>query len=212
MQMRAVDTGYREWRRQARSRGLQELQERSAALWERTALFRVHEHWSIPGLFQTRAYALASMEYWTRLLDLPGDPVAAADARFRRQRILRQAGHRFIFLLSEQVLYARVGSDDVMAEQLDRVITVMALPNVSIGIIPFAAGIDSRTQTAFSIFDESLVRVETLTAGLDISRPEEITLYATVFEQMRVAAVFGRTAKALITKAREELLQHPATS
>jgi hypothetical protein len=58
-----------------------------------------------------------------------------------------------------------------MVEQLDRVLGVMALTNVSIGITPAIAGLGAHTQTAFWIFDDNLVKVETLTAALDITRP-----------------------------------------
>jgi hypothetical protein len=93
-----------------------------------------------------------------------------------------------------------------MIEQLDRVLGVMALKNVSIGIIPASTGLGAHTQTAFWIFDEDLVKVETLTAALDITRPDEIEIYVTVFDQMRRAARYGRSARSLILKARDELL------
>ena len=83
----------------------------------------------------------------------------------------------------------------------------MALTNVSIGIIPAAAGLGAHTQTAFWIFDKDLVKVETLTAALDITRPDEIEIYVTVFDQMQGAARYGRSAKTLILRARDELLQ-----
>ena len=51
------------------------------------------------------------------------------------------------------------------------------------------------------------MKVETLTAALDITRPDEIEIYVTVFGQMRKAARYGRSARALILKARDELLK-----
>lgn len=205
-QARAVDSMYREWKRQARS-GLRRLQETIEPLYERTKLFRIHEHWSIPGLLQTAAYSTESMAYWASLLDLPDDRDAATAARLDRQRVLRSGNHRFQFLLAEQTLRTRIGTAEDMVEQLDRVLGVMTLPNVSIGIIPAAAGLGAHTQTAFWIFDNDLVKVETLTAALDITRPDEIEIYVTMFDQMRQAAKFRANAKALIIKARDELLQ-----
>ncbi|HCU97296.1 MAG TPA: XRE family transcriptional regulator [Actinobacteria bacterium] len=205
-QARAVDSMYREWKRQARS-GLRRLQETIEPLYERTRLFRIHEHWSIPGLLQTAAYSTESMAYWASLLDLPDDRDAATAARLDRQRVLRSGNHRFQFLLAEQTLRTRIGTAEDMVEQLDRVLGVMTLPNVSIGIIPATAGLGAHTQTAFWIFDNDLVKVETLTAALDITRPDEIEIYVTMFDQMRQAAKFRANAKALIIKARDELLQ-----
>ena len=205
-QARAADSLYREWKRQARS-GLRRLQETIGPLYEQTRLFRVHEHWSIPGLLQTAAYSTESMAYWSRLLKLPDDRTAATAARLERQRVLRSGDHQFVFLLGEQTLRTRIGTAEIMVEQLNRVLGVMALTNVSIGIIPATAGLGAHTQTAFWIFDDNLVKVETLTAALDITRPDEIEIYVTVFEQMRRAARYGRSARALILKARDELLQ-----
>ncbi|GAA4235756.1 helix-turn-helix transcriptional regulator [Actinomadura meridiana] len=210
-QARAVETMYREWRKQARS-GLRRLQEAIEPLYARTTLFRVHEHWSIPGLLQTSTYSTESMAYWARLLDLPDDREAATAARLMRQRILRNGDHRFAFLLAEQALRSRIGSVETMLEQLDRVIAAMALPNVSIGIIPASAGMGAHTQTAFWIFDDELVKVETLTAALDITRAEEIAIYATVFAEMRHAALLGDDARELILQVRDEMLQQSATS
>ena len=205
-QARAADSLYREWKRQARS-GLRRLQETIGPLYEQTRLFRVHEHWSIPGLLQTAAYSAESMTYWSRLLKLPDDRQAATSARLERQRVLRSGDHQFVFLLAEQTLYTRIGTVETMVEQLDRILGVMTLANVSIGIIPSAAGLGAHTQTAFWIFDDDLVKVETLTAALDITRPDEIEIYGTVFGQMQQAAKYGRDARALILKARDELLQ-----
>ena len=211
-QMRAVDTLYRDYRHAAR-RGLRQLQEPWIALYERTTYFRVHEHWVVPGLIQTEAYSMAVMAHWRDVMSLPEDDTEAANAiRMNRQRILRLGDRRFVFLLAEQVLYSRVPSAPAMLDQLDRLAEVMRLPRVSLGVIPATSGLDGHSQTSFWIFDESLIQVETLTTGLDITRPEEIELYLAAFERMRRTAVFGRNAKALIGRARDELLQQPSAS
>jgi transcriptional regulator with XRE-family HTH domain len=205
-QARAADSMYREWKRQART-GLRRLQESIEPLYERTKLFRIHEHWSIPGLLQTAAYSNASMAYWAALLDLPDDGEAATEARLELQRIMRSGHRRFDFLLAEQTLRTHIGTTEIMVEQLDRLLGVMSLVNTSIGIIPATAGLGAHTQTAFWIFDDNLVKVETLTAALDITRFDEIEIYATVFQQMRGQAKFGTAAKGIIIRARDELLQ-----
>lgn len=204
-QARAADSLYREWKRQARS-GLRRLQESIGPLYERTRLFRNHEHWSIPGLLQTAAYSAESMAYWSQLLKLPDDHAAATTERLERQRVLRTGDHQFVFLMAEQVLRTRIGTAEIMIEQLDRLLGIMTLRNVSIGIIPATAGLGAHTQTSFWIFDKDLVEVETLTAALDVTRPDEIEIYETVFSQMQRLAKYGRNARELILKARDELL------
>jgi transcriptional regulator with XRE-family HTH domain len=207
-QARAVDTAYRDWRREMRA-GLRRIQEQHATLYQRTKYFRIHEHWVVPGLLQTPDYSLAIMAYRVRSMGVPDDSVAANAVRMERQKVLREGDRRFAFLLAEQVLYSRVPSAAAMVKQLDRIVSAMGLPRVSLGIIPATAGMGAHSQTSFWIFDDSLVQIETLSAGLDITRSDEIELYAAEFETMRQAAVFGRNAKALIAKARYELLQQP---
>jgi transcriptional regulator with XRE-family HTH domain len=208
-QMRAVDTLYRDYRHAARH-GLRHIQLSSVALYERTKLFRVHEHWIVPGLFQTEEYSRAMLSYRVQLMGLPDDIDAANAIRMDRQRVLHEGDRRFAFLLAEQVLYSQVPSASGMVEQLDRMVDVMGLPRVSLGIIPATSGMGAHTQNSFWIFDDSLVQVETLTAGLDITRPEEIESYLATFERMRQAAALGRNAKALIAKARREFEQQAA--
>ncbi|MBB5874359.1 hypothetical protein F4553_007793 [Allocatelliglobosispora scoriae] len=142
---------------------------------------------------------------------LPEDDVETANAiRMQRQRVLYEGDRRFVFLLAEQVLYSQVPSASGMVEQLDRMVEVMGLPRVSLGIIPATCGMGAHTQNSFWMFDDTLVQVETLTAGLDITRPEEIESYLVAFERMRQAAALGRNARALIAKARHEFLQQAA--
>src|SRR5260370_18477678 len=113
------------------------------------------------------------MQYWARLLDLPDDQHAATAARLERQRVLRTGNHTFVFLLAEQVLRTRIGSAETMIEQLDRILASIAMANVSLGIIPPAAGLGAHTPPAFWIFDVAPVKVETLAAALHISPPGE---------------------------------------
>ena len=51
------------------------------------------------------------------------------------------------------------------------------------------------------MFDETRVQVETVSAGLDITQPAEISLYAQVFDLLQRSAVYGRGARELIRRA-----------
>jgi hypothetical protein len=92
-----------------------------------------------------------------------------------------------------------------MAGQLDRLLAVMSLPRVSLGIIPATGKRDSWTESNFWIFDDSRVHVETASARLTITQRREITLYARLFERLQRSAVYGRDARALITRALDVL-------
>jgi hypothetical protein len=174
---------YHEYRRQMQA-GLKHLQESSVPLYERTSLFRIYENTVVPGLFTTAEYGAAIFRFWSDFMDLPDDVDAAVEARMDRQRVLYTGDRRFLVVIEEQVFRTRVGDADVMAGQLDRLLAVMSLPRVSMGIIPSAGERHSLTQGSFWLFDDSRVRVETVSASMTITQPRDIALYARVFERL----------------------------
>jgi hypothetical protein len=123
---------YLEWRRQTRA-GMKHLMQAAVPLYERTKLFRIYEHYVIPGLFQTAEYSAAILAYFVKFLEIPDDIDAAVEARMERQRVIYSGDRRFVVVLAEEAVRARVGSIDTMAGQLDRVLAVMSLPRVSLG-------------------------------------------------------------------------------
>jgi hypothetical protein len=46
------------------------------------------------------------------------------------------------------------------------------------------------------------VKIETISAGLDIVQPREVVLYSRTFEQRQRSAVYGREARELVASAR----------
>lgn len=81
----------------------------------------------------------------------------------------------------------------------------MALPNISLGIIPLMTERAAVASTGFWIFDDELVAVETPTANIQITQPAECTLYARMFEELKRSAVHGRRARRLILDALADL-------
>jgi len=198
--VRHIEAMYHEYRRQMQA-GLKHLQESSVPLYEQTALFRVYDNTVVPGLFTTAEYAAALFRFWIGFMGLADDVDAAVEARMERQRVLYTGERRFLVVLEEQVLRTRVGDADVMAGQLDRLLAVMSLPRVRIGIIPATGERHSLTQGSFWMFDDSRVRIETVSASLTITQPRDITLYARVFEMLQQSAVYGREARLLVGRA-----------
>jgi hypothetical protein len=94
------------------------------------------EHRVDPGLFQTAEYSAAMLSYFVDFLEAPDDVEQAVEARMERQRVIYTGDRRFVVVVEEQVLRARVGTVDTMAGQLDRVLGIMSLPRVSLGVIP----------------------------------------------------------------------------
>jgi transcriptional regulator with XRE-family HTH domain len=203
---RSIDAMYTEWRRQMRA-GMKHFQDSWRPLYEQTLLFRVYETTFIPGLLNTAGYASAILRFWAGLMTLPAGIEAAVAARMDRQNVLYSAERRFVFVIEEQALRTRVGGTEVMAGQLDRLLALMSLPAISLGVIPAAAPRHALAQGSFWIFDDTRVQVETVSAGLDITQPAEISLYTQVFDLLHRSAVHGQGARHLIRRALADLSQ-----
>jgi hypothetical protein len=197
---------YREWRHQIRS-GLKDFQDSRVRFYRDTRLFRVYSSTLVPGLLQTEGYASAVLGIAARVDGLPIDDSAeAARARVERSRVIHEPGHRFIFLIEEAVLRHQLGDTEVMAAQLGYLLTAGALPAVSLGIIPMATRERTRwPEETFHIFDDKLVKVELISAGVTITQPSEISQYLKAFEELRRMAVYGPEARPLILKAIDAL-------
>ncbi|MGX7757551.1 DUF5753 domain-containing protein [Streptomyces angustmyceticus] len=200
------DSTYTEWRHQVRD-GLAPLQNSLAPLFEETRLFRIYSSTLVPGLLQTEGYAAAVLRAVVgELPELPfDDSAAAARARVERSLIVHDPERRFVLLIEEAVLYHQLGDTEVMAAQLDYLLTGEALPSVSLGVIPTAHERAHLPQETFHVYDDDLVSVELVPAKVNITQPSEIALYLRAFEQLRSMAVYGAEARALIRKAIEGL-------
>jgi transcriptional regulator with XRE-family HTH domain len=202
---RAVESAYLEFRRQARAGMKRVLGAHTLQRYQRTGLFRIYEHNVIPGLFQTAAYSAAMLSFWIGFLEVANDIDAAVTSRMDRQRVIYQRGKRFEVVLEEQALRTWFGTAEVQAGQLGRLLEVMSMPTVSFGIIPMMTERTAVASAGFWIFDSSLVALETPTASVEVTRPQEIELYARMFEHLQAPAFYGSAARALIIKALGEL-------
>jgi transcriptional regulator with XRE-family HTH domain len=202
---RAVQSAYLEFRRQARAGMKRVLGPHTLPLYERTSLFRIYEHNVVPGLFQTAAYCAAMLSFWFGFLDAPGDLDSAVEARMQRQRVIYQAGKQFGVVLEEQALRTWFGTAEIQAGQLGRLLEVMSIPTVSLGIIPMMTERTAVASAGFWIFDNSLVALETPTASIEVTRPQEIDLYSRMFGHLKASALHGAAARALIIRALGEL-------
>jgi hypothetical protein len=89
-----------------------------------------------------------------------------------------------------------------MAGQLGQVLNVISQPNVRLGIIPFTASQRGMwTLEAFTVFDDSRVHVELLSAQVTVTVPGEVVVYLRAFDRLADLAVYGAEARALISDA-----------
>jgi transcriptional regulator with XRE-family HTH domain len=201
---RAADSMYVQWGRRERT-GLRRLQESYVPLWERTRHFRFYYSDVIPGLLQTPPYAKALLSAITEFRGIPDDVEAAVRARTARTSVLREGDRRFAFLLEEAVLRFRIGSAEVMADQLRHLLFVMSLPSVSVGVIPFGVVRTMWPVETFDLLDDQMVQIELLTAAVNNPMPGEIADYVKAFAELSQLAVFGAGARRLISSAIDSL-------
>lgn len=195
---RSVESAYLEWARQSRA-GMRRLGDlHSVATYRRTTTFRIHEPVLMPGIFQTEAYIRRMLAFWYAFLDAPDDTEATVAMKNERTAIALTPGKRIAAVLGEQALRTRRGTSAEHADQLNHLLKLMRLPFVSVGIIPADAQRTAIASIGFWIFDNNAVALETPTAAIKVTRPKEIALYATLFDQLRAEAVHGRKARQLI--------------
>jgi transcriptional regulator with XRE-family HTH domain len=205
--LRTVESAYLEFRRQSRAGMKRVLGAHTLKRYEHTRLFRIYEHNVIPGLFQTAEYSAAMLDFWIRFLDTPNDVDDAVAIRNQRQHVLRKPDKRFMTLLEEQALRTWFGTAETQAGQLGRLLELMAQPNIVLGVIPLMTERPAVASTGFWIFDNTLVALETPTASIEVTQPNEIQLYTRMFDTLATTAVYGREARNLIIKTLNELDQ-----
>jgi transcriptional regulator with XRE-family HTH domain len=202
--VRSIETQFAEWRRIIRG-GIRRRQQASAAVYERTRLFRIYEPAVVPGLLQTHEYAVAVLSTSINFFRVPDDAEESATARLERQQVLTHGDRHFHMLLGEQSLHTNVGGNEVMAGQLDHLLKSLRLPRLRLGIIPMDAPYRVPLNNGFWIMDEALVQFDTYSAELSLVRPDEIALYGRAFERLAALAVYGAEARATIARTLDTL-------
>ncbi len=168
------------------------------------ARLRQYEETLIPGLLQTRQYALGLAR-----LDQPSigeaDRERSVEVRLQRQGLLTRRlpqPPRLEAVLSEAVLRRTVGSRKVMAEQLTHLLSAAELPCVSIRVLPFAAGAHSgavagsfvildfpATNGGRTVPEPSVAYSESLTGALYLDKPDELAAYQGVWRSLERQAL-----------------------
>lgn len=187
--------------------GLRQAQASVRPIYERSRHIRAYQSRTFPGLIQTSSFTRSRLEQ-VRIRDgVQVDDVAAAvQERMDRQRVLREGGRRFVFLLEEAVLHYRLVEPAIHAEQLEHLYEVMRLPSVSLGVIPLTADRRRpRPVEGFVIFDDEQVSVELVSGYLRITQPGEVAMYAREFAALSSIALYGRAARAVIAAVQKTL-------
>ncbi|GIG62282.1 hypothetical protein Lfu02_66540 [Longispora fulva] len=198
-----IQEKHQDWRRRMRQ-GQAEVQTSYNELVSKSRMIRHFETVYVPGLIQTAEYARRVFSEMVVLHDLDVEDIdAAVAARMQRQQMLYDGTHQFEFLLAEPVLRWMLCPAPTMRGQLDRLQTIVGMPNIRFGILPMGRQLATTPQNSFQLYDDLAVS-ETF-VGETQHDADESAAYLRIMERLWSDAVVGEPARQLIIDASKAL-------
>ncbi|MGW6333591.1 helix-turn-helix domain-containing protein [Nocardia rhamnosiphila] len=186
--------------------GLEQAASRSST-WQSTL---------IPGLLQTPGYRRTVWEIGKvqrQQIDLDRETELLGR---RQERLYESDSFAFRVFICESALRRRFCESHVMAGQLDRLIELGDLPNVSVRVVPLAAPSHSGLINKDFVYLEfpdhlnpaltetPVVYVEGFTGDLYLDKPIEISTYEAAWSDIERVALDERETRSLIAEVRRE--------
>jgi hypothetical protein len=157
------------------------------------SLIRTYEGQFVPGLLQTDDYMRAVVH--GAHLESSEEVGRRVRLRMARQTLLSQEDPpRLWAVLDEAALRRPVGGREVMRGQLERLIDITKLPNVTLQVLPFDVGAHPAMASSFTILRfagrelPDVVYFEHLTRALYLDKRDEVERYLDIMERLCVAA------------------------
>jgi transcriptional regulator with XRE-family HTH domain len=158
------------------------------------SVLRIYELQFVHGLLQTEEYARSVV-----MIRYARDPAEEIErrvsVRMRRQQLLTQPGAPEAWVvLDEAVLRRSPAEPKVMRGQIEHLLQVSELPNVTLQIVPFGVGAHAAAGGPFTIlrFPEpdlpDLVYLEQLNSAVYLDHPDDVTDYMTVMNRLAIQA------------------------
>jgi transcriptional regulator with XRE-family HTH domain len=164
-------------------------------LEQAAAIVRTYEAQFVPGLLQTPDYARAVINLGHGHESAPEVDRRVA-LRTRRQDVLTRPEPATLWaVIDEAALRRPIGGNQVMRGQLEHLVRVAELPNVTVQVLPYSAGGHAAAGGPFSIlrFPEldlpDIVYLEQLTSALYLDKRHDLDQYQAVMDKLSVQAV-----------------------
>jgi hypothetical protein len=154
----------------------------------------------IHGLLQTERYARVMLAVYPGVSD---DVVAArlASRMQRQQRVLyRGEPPRTHVIVDEAALYRRVGSAEVMAKQMSRLLELAALDHVSLQVMP---AVEHPCNTSEMIIADEAVYAESLAGGGTYTSPETVDRLGRLFATLAGECYRVSESRLLVERMRD---------
>ncbi|MFE6101799.1 helix-turn-helix domain-containing protein [Streptomyces laurentii] len=164
----------------------------------------------IPGLLQTpdyiRAVTVASQQWQT------ADEIERfVQVRLARQeRLTGDSPLNLWAVISEGVLLQEVGGGQAMREQLEHLVNVSELPNVTVQVLPFSRGAHASMFGPYVVlgFREEgaldVVLADNPTGSIWLEREAEVSRYQDLFDAARTSALSPVESRAVIQRRAKE--------
>ena len=166
----------------------------------------------VPGILQTEEYASAILQVFYDEKSAAERVAALVDLRTRRRDLLiGDNAPKFSFVLDESVIHRLVGGSATASQQLRHLISMSDLPNVSIQIVPFTAGIHPGMKGPFELIqfadmpDENIVFRETTSGDTISDDPEDTQNYLEAFERITEVSLKPSDSVDRLRKAASEM-------
>ena len=168
------------------------------------SVIRSYELQFVPGLLQTEEYARAVISISNA--HASAEEIAhRVSLRMRRQDLLTRPGAPEMWaVLDEAALRRSPGGPEVMRAQLEHLLRVTELPNVTLQIVLFDTGPHAAAGGPFTIlrFPEpdlpDVVYLEQLNSAVYLDQPDDVTGYQTIMDQLCVQAETSTASRAMI--------------
>jgi len=162
----------------------------------------------VHGLLHTADYARAGHRGARPLLS-PDQIELQIEAKLTRQRILtRDEPPTLRVVLDEAALHRLVGGRQVMAAQLEKILEVAALPNVTVQVLSYDVGAHPATESNFTILElpaaPGTVFVEGLIGSTYLERNDDLARYQLIFRELEAIALSPQGSLDLIRKFKRD--------
>lgn len=179
-------------------------------LEESASRIQTYELQFVPGLMQTRDYAMAIASRG-RPDSASADIERRVALRMQRQKLLaRPDAPRLWAVVDESVLHRPIGGRRVMQEQLDYLLELTRQPNVALQVVPYVLS-GYAAEGAFTIlrFAEpelpNLIYIEHLGGALYLDKRAEFELYSRAIDRLMVDALTPEQTRQMLNKVRADL-------
>ncbi|WP_327303307.1 helix-turn-helix transcriptional regulator [Streptomyces sp. NBC_01298] len=195
------------WRLLKRA-GIHKGQQAAKALEAQMVTLRLFQPALVPGLLQTPEYIRAILQRHNLSEDALTRTISG---RLERQAVLFDNTKKLRFVITEPVLRWRIVSPQMMAAQLDRIVSVSRLAHVDIRVVPLSAPQTDIANHAFVIRDDRMVTVETVHAEVVVTDPRDVEMYVRKFEGFEQVALSGDRMRTFIESLRDGFLTEQET-